>query len=151
MTTASPAPIFTGLYSFSCYWKLNSSSSNDIVSHIGSCSVGRKGDTFEVAFTSKVCRKPKIVRLSGNIRSFTDGRPKKTAFIVALHSNNPNMITIDRYESSLTTFERFVSLVKELRSASREVSGKHLLESPVSYKAHFVHSSFVVLFLNINL
>lgn len=61
MATPS-ASEFTPKYTFACYWHLIYS--QEEVKHVGSCTVGERGDAYAAAFASQVCRKPKYVKVS---------------------------------------------------------------------------------------
>jgi len=61
MTTSSSATDFSPKYTFACYWHLVYS--QEVVKHVGSCTVVERGDVYEAAFGSQVCRKPKYVKV----------------------------------------------------------------------------------------
>ena len=61
MTTSSAAMDFSPRYTFACYWHLVYS--QEVVKHVGSCTVVERGDVYEAAFASQVCRKPKYVKV----------------------------------------------------------------------------------------
>ena len=149
---------FTPKFTFACYWHLMYS--QEEVKHVGSCTVGERGDAYEAAFASQVCRKPKYVKvsagtfvvelvngilclqnspylsygtlfrapllqLSGNVRSISDGRPKKASLTIALRENTPSTVKID-VAKDFAQFEKFVSLLKQLRATDKGATTKHV-------------------------
>lgn len=66
-----------------------------------------------------------LLQLSGNVRSLTDGRPKKCSLTVALRESTPSVVKIDVIKD-FTQFERFVSLLKQLRACDKGTTAKQV-------------------------